>query len=124
MKKLLLDTNFFIDLYRFKVGLERLDEILEEQFECFILSSSIEELKKIAREKGKAGKFARLVLEIIKNKKVKVIEVEGKSTDEAFLSLADKNTIIATNDSKLRKKLKEMGVKTIYLRGRKRLEVG
>jgi rRNA-processing protein FCF1 len=122
MRRLILDTNFLIDLARFKIGLEEILDFLEEPVEFFVLSSSIEELKKIARNKGKSGNMAKLALKIIKLKKIEILE-EKESPDKAFLSIADKNTIIATNDSKLRKKLKSLGIKTIYLRAKKYLEV-
>jgi rRNA-processing protein FCF1 len=122
MRKLFFDTNFLIDLARFKIGLEEILDFLEEPVEFFVLSSSIEELKKIARNKGKSGNMAKLALKIIKLKKIQILE-EKESPDKAFLSIADKNTIIATNDSNLRKKLKSLGIKTIYLRAKKYLEV-
>ena len=123
MRRILLDTNFLIDLIKFKVEFEKFLEIFEEPIELSILSSSIKELEKIASGKGKSSNLAKLALETIKLKKVNVLENE-EEPDKAFLSIADKNTIIATNDSKLRKKLRKLGIKTIYLRGKKRLEVG
>lgn len=120
MKKVILDTNFLIDLLKFKIELEKIQEILEEPTELFILSSSIKELEKIAISRSKSGSLAKVVLKIIKLRKIDVIESK-ESPDKAFLSLADKNTIIATNDSELRKKLKKLGIKTIYLRAKKKL---
>jgi rRNA-processing protein FCF1 len=122
MKKLLLDTNFLIDLARFKIDLEEILVFLQEPVELFILSSTIKELKKIAKNKGKTGSLAKLALKIIKLNQIQVLK-EKEGPDKAFLSIADKNTIIATNDSKLRKKLKKLGIKTIYLRAKKYLEV-
>ena len=105
MRKLILDTNFLIDLVRFKIELEEILKFFEEPLEFFILSSTFKELKEIANNKGKSGSMAKLALKIIKLKKIQILE-EKESPDKAFLSIADKNTIIATNDSKLRKKLK------------------
>jgi rRNA-processing protein FCF1 len=122
MKKLFLDTNFLIDLARFKIDLEEVSALLQEPVEFFVLSSTSEELMKLAKNKGKQGSLAKLALEIIKLKQIQVLK-EKESPDKAFLSLADKNTIIATNDSKLRKRLKKLGIKTIYLRAKKYLEV-
>jgi rRNA-processing protein FCF1 len=122
MKRVFLDTNFLIDSARFGIDLEEISVFFQEPLEFFLISSSIKELEKIAKNKGKLGSLAKLALEIIKLKKIKILE-EEESPDKAFLSLADKNTIIATNDSKLRKKLKKLGIKTIYLRAKKYLEV-
>ncbi|MEM5829444.1 MAG: PIN domain-containing protein [Candidatus Aenigmatarchaeota archaeon] len=120
--KVFIDTNFLMDLIRFKVEVEKISEVLFCKYNLFILSSSILELKKLARNKGEEGKLARAALKFIELKKINVWETE-ENPDKAFLSLADKNTIIATNDSKLRKKLREAGIKTIYLRGNKKVEV-
>jgi rRNA-processing protein FCF1 len=120
--KVLLDTNFLIDLLRFKVEMEEIEEALQQKCEFLILSSNIQELEKIARDKSKAGKFAKAALKLLSLKDIKILRTE-KNPDDAFLSIANKNTIIATNDSRLRKKIKKLGIKTIYLRGRKKLEV-
>jgi rRNA-processing protein FCF1 len=120
--KVILDTNFLVDLARFKIDLEEIPTLLQEPVDFIVLSSTIQELKKIEKNKGNLGSLAKFALEIIKLKQIKVLE-EKESPDKAFLSIADKNTIIATNDSKLRKKLKKLGIKTIYLRAKKYLEV-
>jgi rRNA-processing protein FCF1 len=120
--KVILDTNFLIDLVRFKIDLEEIPVLLQEPVKLFVFSSTIQELKKIEKNKGKLGSLAKLALKLIKLKQIQVLE-EKESPDKAFLSIADKNTIIATNDSKLRKKLKKLGIKTIYLRAKKYLEV-
>jgi rRNA-processing protein FCF1 len=120
--KVLLDTNFLVDLLRFKVEVNEISEILKSPCNLFILSSSVKELEKIARNKGKAGNLAKAALKLIKLRDIKILKTE-ESPDKAFLSIADKNTIIATNDSKLRKKLKKLGIKTICIRERKKLEV-
>lgn len=123
MRKIFLDTNFLMDFIKFRLEFEKFLEIFEEPIELFVLSSSIKELEKIASSKGKSGNWAKLALEIIKLRKINVLEAK-EEPDKAFLTIADKNTIIATNDSKLRKKLRDLGIKTIYLRGKKKLEVG
>ncbi|MEM5772975.1 MAG: PIN domain-containing protein [Candidatus Aenigmatarchaeota archaeon] len=120
--RVFLDTNFLIDLIKFKINLEEILLLFQEPIDFFVLSSSIKELEKIARSKGKSGSSAKLALKLVELKRIKIFQTE-ESPDKAFLSLADKNTIIATNDSKLRKKLKTLGIKTIYLRGKKKLEV-
>jgi len=112
-----------IDLIKFKIDLEEIQMFLQEPTtNFFIFSSTLKELQKIATNKGKSGSWAKLALELIKLRNIKILETE-QNPDKAFLNLADKNTIIATNDSNLRKKLKSLGIKTIYLRAKKYLEV-
>ncbi|MEM5766320.1 MAG: PIN domain-containing protein [Candidatus Aenigmatarchaeota archaeon] len=120
--KVFIDTNFLVDLIRFRIDIEKISELVSG-YKLFVLSSNIFELKKIARNRGESGKLAKAALKLIKLKKINILKIE-EDPDKAFLNLADKNTIIATNDSELRKKLKKNGIKTIYLRGNKKLEVG
>ena len=122
MKKVLLDSNFLISCFKFKVDLNQIENLLAEPFQLFTLNSIINELKTLAGSKSKDSKYARLALKFLSSKKIKILKT-NKLADEAILELADKNTLVATNDLSLRKKLKVKGIKTIYLRGRKRLEV-
>lgn len=124
MKRILLDANFLIDLLRFRIGIEELSSVLQEPHEFSILSATVIELKRMTRSSGKTGSLARLALEMIRLKKIKVIKVKEKSSDNAFLNMPDKNTIIATNDIDLRRRLKRLGIKTIYLRAKKHLAMG
>ena len=120
MKKIILDTNFFIDLVKFKIGLSDFDSIVSKPYQILTLKSVVDELKNIK------NKNARAALKLVEIKRIKVIEHAIKNTDKAFLSIAskDRDVIIATNDAKLRKNLKALGTKTIYLRKRKQLAIG
>ena len=122
MKKVLLDSNFLISCFKFKVNLDQIENLLAEPFQLFTLAPIVNELKTLAGSKSKDSKYARLALKFLNSKKIKILKT-NKSADEAILELADKNTLVATNDLSLRKKLKVKGIKTIYLRGKKRLEV-
>ena len=118
MPKVFLDTNFLIDLFRFKL-LDQFFRLEVEygKFQLFTFKNVLNELKTLKKEK-----FARIALEWVQSN-AKIIEKVGK-TDKLFLSLPlDKNIIIATNDKYLRKKLKEKGFKVMYVRSLKRIEV-
>jgi rRNA-processing protein FCF1 len=54
---------------------------------------------------------------------MKILET-NESADNAILSIADKDTLVATNDIVLRKKLKMKGFRCIYVRAKKKLEIG
>jgi rRNA-processing protein FCF1 len=123
MKKIILDTNFLIDLGRFGIGIDEIDRIMTENYEMQIVSSSVFELKKIAATVAEESKFAKYALMIMDLRKIKILET-NESADAAILSFADKDTIVATNDTELRKKLKEKGVRSIYVRAKKKLEIG
>ena len=123
MKKIILDTNFLIDLGRFRISIDEIDRIMTENYEMQIVSSSVSELKKIAATVMEESKFAKYALMIMDLRKTKILET-NESADSAILSFADKDTIVATNDIELRKKLKEKGIRSIYVRAKKKLEIG
>lgn len=123
MKRIILDTNFLIDIMRFKIDIEEIKGIIDGPYRILTISPVIDELKKIAKKKTKESKNAKIVLKLIKSKRIEVLKSKGKYTDDVILNLVDKNTIVATNDKKLRKKLKRLGTKTIYLRAKKYLAI-
>jgi len=124
MKKIILDTNFLIDCFRFKIDfLEELKDLVQGPFEILILSCVVKELKKISKKKSKESKYAKFALKLIKRRKFKILETSSKNADKEIIANADKNTIVATNDAKLRKSLKVLKIKNIYLRARKHLDI-
>jgi rRNA-processing protein FCF1 len=123
MKKIILDTNFLIDLGRFGIGIDEIDKVMTENYEMQIVSSSVNELKKIASTSMEESKFAKYALMIIDLRKIKILEA-NEGADAAIIYFADKDTIVATNDIDLRRKLKEKGVRCIYVRAKKKLEIG
>jgi len=120
--RILIDTNFFIDLLRFRISLDEISTLVLEKCDLFTLDSVVNELKKIADKKTRDSQYAKLSLEFIKNNQIKVLKSEG-GADKAILKLADKNTFVATNDRELRKILKRKGTKTIYIKSRKHLGI-
>jgi rRNA-processing protein FCF1 len=125
MKKIILDTNFLTLPHQFNVDIfEEINRIMEEEYELITLSSVIEELKKISESRGNDAVAAKIALELVEKKNVKVINTNNKNVDNAIVAIADKNTIIATNDKALKKKIKNKNVKVIYLRGKKHLDMG
>ena len=112
------DTNFLIDLTRYRVEFS-----LEEKTELIVTTSVLNELKTIASKRTKESKYASLALKWVKENKIKILKLKGKA-DEDLVSLAKKGFIVATNDRALRKKIKMLRGKTIYLRSRKKIAIG
>jgi len=121
--KVIVDTNFLVDLFRFRLGFEAVEEALGGRCEYVMVSQSVAELKRLTAENGAVG------ASFIKSGKIAVVaagRATEKSADEAIVELVKKwmpDAVVATNDEKLRKRVKAMGARTIYLRARKRLEV-
>lgn len=122
MKKIIFDANFLIDLARFRIDIEEV-KILVGPCHFSTINLVLKELRRIASKKTKESRNAKIVLKLIESKKIEILKSREKNADEAILKFANKETIVATNDSKLRKSLKRIGVKTIYLRAKKHLAI-
>lgn len=122
--KVVLDTNFLIDVVKFKIDLwMELDKLIEHSYDTFIITNVEKELEKIG---GSGNKFANAALKIIKLGKIRRLDLNRKgSGDEAIIKLCenDGNIIVATNDIKLRHRVKSKGIKTIYIRAKKHLAI-
>ena len=116
MTKLLVDTNFLIDVFRFSIGTSELDE-----YEIFTIEGVVKELRTLAEKRGEEGGCARLALKWLAEH-AKVLNSEA-NTDDAIVAASKAGCIVATNDRELRERLKSTGVKTIYVRARKHLEL-
>jgi hypothetical protein len=124
MKKIILDTNFLMIPYQFKVDIfDEIRRIVEGEYELVTLAGVVKELERIKKSKGKSAAAAKIGLELIKAKNVKVINSDSEKVDNKIIELSDKNTIVATNDIELKKILKNKKIKIIYLRSRKYLEM-
>jgi rRNA-processing protein FCF1 len=117
MKKVLLDTNFLIDIVRFRIGLEEIERLVDGQYKLLTLDRVMEELKSIG------NKNAEVALKLVEVGNIGIVRAKEKNVDKALIDLADKDTIVATNDIILREKLKALGSNVIYLRAKKHLAI-
>lgn len=125
MKRIILDTNFLTIPYQFNIDIfEEIDRVVEGDYELTTLDCVVEELKKLEKSRGKEATAAKVALTLIKEKNVKVIKTGEKNVDIKIYRMADKNTIVATNDRVLRRRLKNKNVKVLYLRSKKRIVMG
>jgi len=122
MKRIIFDANFLIDLARFRIDIEEVEALVgPSQF--LTINLVLKELRRIASKKTKGSRYARVALKLIESNNFEILKSREKSADEAILKLANKETIVATNDKELRKALKNEGMKTIYLRKKKHLAI-
>ncbi len=125
---ILLDANFLLIPAQFGVDIfQELDRLVSKKFELTILNKTIEELKNLAKYSLKRQKEVQIALELAK--KCKIIEIESSkdsfnNVDDIILHLAVINRwIVATNDRKLRKKLRANQISVIYLRKKAILDI-
>ncbi|MEM7825305.1 MAG: PIN domain-containing protein [Candidatus Aenigmatarchaeota archaeon] len=124
MKKIIFDTNFLIDCFRFRVDfLKEIEENIEKPYEFFVVNLSLKELESIAKTRKKEAKYARIALAFLK-KNCKVVFIKAKNADQGILKISDENTVVATNDKQLRKNLKRLKIKNIYLKSMKKIGIG
>lgn len=136
MKSVILDTNFLLIPAEFRIDIfEQINTLMEEPYEICIVDRTIDELKNIIESPGgKARAAAKLALALIEHKKLKIIDTKQKSlntpvnskefiVDDILFDISDNNTIVATQDGGLKKRLSEKGIKTIILRNKKHLEI-
>ena len=108
MKTIIIDTNALMAIDEFGLDIfSALKEAADFQYQTAVLSKTIEELEKIMEDQRlKYKKAAKLALEIIKKKKIQVIESEGNA-DNTLVEYSKKGYLILTQDQGLKKRLKK-----------------
>jgi len=113
--KIILDTNFLVSANKFKVDV--FSQLRGNQI--FVLDTVIEELKNISKGKSKDSTAAKVALESIKRKGLKILKSKESETDLSLLNYSKKSYVIATHDKILKNKINKIGKKIIVIRQRK-----
>lgn len=124
--KVVLDTNFLMSQFQFKIDvMEKIPEILEEKAEFVILEQCVRELVQLADSYSKDSSHAKAALNMIKAKNLPVEHsVLRKNVDDAILEYAVQNkAIVSTNDARLKSKAKSKGLQVISLRDKSALTI-
>lgn len=123
MRRIILDTNFLMVPYQFKVDIfSELERICHFNYEIYILHQSLNELKGILlKGSGKDKKAAKLALKLVEAKKIKIIGSDNKYVDNLILEKLHGDDIVATQDALLKKRLLKKGLSVIILRKKKYL---
>ncbi|RLI21761.1 30S processome protein Utp24 [Candidatus Bathyarchaeota archaeon] len=125
--RVILDSNFLFVPLQFQIDIfEEIRELLGGKVEFIVLSTTIEELRKLVKKGGeKLSRQAAFALKMAD--KCRIFEVErlsGESNDDVIVRVAKKfKCAVATNDRTLKRMLRNMGVAVIYVRGKSRLEM-
>lgn len=99
-----------------------LEEIMDFGHEIAVPQAVIEELRSIA-ERGKPKEKRKAALALKLAARFSTEPSKNKSGDEELFELSGKNSIICTNDAKLRRRIIKKGGNVIYLKGREKLEL-
>ena len=124
MKRIILDTNML--MVPGALGVDLLGEIERVclfRYQLAILESTLHELAKLGKGKTKEAAQAKLALTLLKHAKMKIIPGEGFVDDLIVEEGKKKDTIIATQDRPLKRRLKAQGTPTIILRNKRYLQL-
>ena len=116
----ILDSSAIMMLFEYSINLE--DELtrLLGKVKILIPKPIVDELIFLSENgKGRKKRLAKPALELIKN--YKIIESEGTGDDSVLFLAKRLHAVVVTNDKELRNRIKEESLKTIFLRGKKRL---
>jgi rRNA-processing protein FCF1 len=126
MKKIIIDTNFLLIPGEFKIDIfSEIKKNANFPYELFIIDKTIDELNKIINSKvakAKHKEYAKIGLKMIELNNIKRIDSSGMNVDNAIVELSDYNTVVATSDRELKKRLREKGVKILNLRKKQYLK--
>ncbi len=127
MAKIFLDTNFLLIPVQFKVDIfEELERIAENQPEIIILEPILGELEKISETGNTKDKTAaKVALQLIKQKHLKVVPSSFKKpVDDIIVMAVKEGDFVATQDKELKKRLKAKKVGIITLKNKSYLATG
>lgn len=124
-RAVILDTNFLLIPFQFKIDIFReLEYVIEYSHSYVVSSKTIKELKKLSKLIGKNGMAARLALKLVEanDKKIEIIE-NNNYVDDWIVDFAKKNNaIVCTNDSELRRRLREAEIKVIAMKSKSKVD--
>lgn len=110
----MIPAQFGIDIFK------EIDRLISRKFKLIIFQGIIDELKVLLQSSVKKQKEVQIALELTKRcEKIDLNsdKITGQTIDDKIFQLATSNRwIVATNDRKLRKKLRAHQVPVITLR--------
>ncbi len=114
--KFLLDTNFLLIPGKFRTDIfSELQKFGKP--ELFTLDLVVAELRKLASSRGRDACHARLGIELLEKKNVRVLDAGGTNTDHELERLAaEQGFAVCTQDRALQRNLSKESVTVIFLR--------
>lgn len=120
---ILLDTNFCLIPVQYNIDIfAEINRIIDGKFCLITLSSVIDELDGLSGN-SRDGVAAKVALKLIEDRKILVIDSKGYADDAIVSHCLGTDTIVATNDRGLKMRLKEQGIKFIFMRSKSHLQL-
>ena len=124
--EVIVDSNALFAPLQFKIDMfGELERLLNRRFELILLSPVRGELETLAAEGSpKTRRMANFALKLAEKCRYVEVNSSKKVVDDVIVETAAKwRTPVFTNDSQLRKRLRDISVPVIYLRQKSRLEI-
>lgn len=124
----LLDSNFLILPASHKIDVFReIENLLCRNVIFVTIQPVINELKRLSKKPTKLGRKASLALKFVS--KCNILELDSKNisdgnADDSILEFSkSRKIVVATTDINLKKRLREVSIPVIYLRGRSQIKL-
>jgi uncharacterized protein len=125
LKKMLviLDANFLMIPHQHNVDIfSELDRLIPDNKPA-TLSTVVRELEGLSRQNPDSA-AAKVALGLIEARAVEIFEAEGDADDSIVgYAAGNPNVCVGTNDRMLKKRLRDKGINTVFLRGKTHLEL-
>lgn len=123
---IVLDTNFLLLPFQYKVNVfGEVERLLEQPHYFVIVKQTLDELKELAKRQRKDSPAARAALALTEKKKFTVEKSFGGDADAAIIAFCSSvnNIVVCTNDKKLQEKIRKAGCKVISSRDKGYLDL-
>jgi rRNA-processing protein FCF1 len=124
--KVILDSNFLMIPFQFKIDIfQEIEYLLQKKVDFVVPSAVKSELTGISSRGGEGAPEASLALQLASRCRVVEVTLEPQETvDDAILKASQKlGAVVATTDIELKKRLRAINVPVVYLREKSKLEV-
>jgi rRNA-processing protein FCF1 len=125
--KIILDSNALFTPLELRIDIfEEIHRLLNRNVEFIVISPVKSELEILANKSSyKLRQQANFALKLSEKCKMVPVTVSDRlTTDDAIVEVAKKwNSPVFTNDSQLRKRLRDISLPVIYVRQKSRLEI-
>ena len=124
--EVIVDSNALLTPLQFKIDVfGELERLLNRRFELILLSPVKRELERLAAESStKMRRMATVALKLAEKCRYVEVNSSGRMVDDVIVETAAKTrTPVFTNDSQLRKRLRDISVPVIYVRQKSHLAI-
>ncbi|MDP3729120.1 MAG: hypothetical protein Q8R18_06755 [bacterium] len=120
MEKIILDTNFLLAVFELHIDIfAEIDKTCHFKYELYILDRTLDEVENLIKTSLLSKKrTAKAVLELIKAKKIQILDTQDlRQVDDILVDLD--GYIIATIDMDLKRRLRKKHRKILTIRQKK-----